>query len=283
MAIWNSRQKKCSMNDIFSLRNKTIVVTGGTGVLGSAFVQGITAAGGTAVIIGRNIAVGQAKAEAIMAEGGNAHFVASDVLDIEKLTAAKDAILTKFKKIDGLVNAAGGNVPEGVLKPEADIFDLNIEGMKRALDLNIWGTVIPTQVFGPSLAASGNGSVVNISSVTSKRALTRVLGYSMGKSAVDCYTKWMAVELANRLGEAIRINSITPGFFLTTQNKELLTNPDGTWTARAEKILRATPFRRFGQPEELVGALVWLLSDASKFVTGTDIIVDGGYVVHGNI
>lgn len=271
------------MQEIFSLKNKTIVVTGGTGVLGGAFVKGIVDAGGAVAIIGRNEKVGQAKADAIRAGGGKAAFFASDVMDAAQLAQAKNAILSQFGKIDGLVNAAGGNVPEGILKPDEDIFNLNIEGMQRALALNIWGTVIPTQVFGPALAASGNGSVVNISSVTSKRALTRVLGYSLGKSAIDCYTKWMAVELANRQGEALRINSITPGFFLTSQNKDLLTNPDGTWTERAEKILRATPFRRMGRPEELVGALVWLLSDASRFVTGMDIVVDGGFTIYSGV
>lgn len=271
------------MQDIFSLSNKTIVVTGGTGVLGSAFVKGIVAAGGSVAIIGRRADVGQAQAETLRSEGGNVYFFAADVLDAAQLTVAKDAILAHFGKIDGLVNAAGGNVPEGVLKPDEDVFNLNIEGMQRALSLNVWGTVIPTQVFGPALAASGNGSVVNISSVTAKRALTRVLGYSLGKSAVDCYTKWMAVEIANRHGEALRINAITPGFFLTEQNRNLLTQPDGSWTERAEKILRATPFHRMGKPVELVGALVWLLSDASRFVTGMDIVVDGGFTIYSGV
>ncbi len=271
------------MYNIFSLENKIIVVTGGTGVLGSAFVRGIAQAGGTPVIIGRNRQTGETQVETLRVNGKNAYFAAADVLDAGLLAQAKESILAQFGKIDGLVNAAGGNVPEGVLKPGEDIFNLNIEGMQRALSLNIWGTVIPTQVFGPALAASGNGSVVNISSVSSKRALTRVLGYGMGKAAVDCYTKWFAVELAARHGEALRMNSITPGFFLTTQNKDLLTNPDGTWTERAENVLRQTPFRRFGKPEELVGALVWLLSDASKFVTGTDIVVDGGFTIYSGV
>jgi NAD(P)-dependent dehydrogenase (short-subunit alcohol dehydrogenase family) len=269
--------------NIHSLEGKVIVVTGGTGVLGQAFVNGIAAAGGTPVLLGRNEAVGQARAESVVAGGGSALFVRADVLDSAQLAAARDTVLGRFAKVDGLVNAAGGNVPEGILKPGDDVFNLHIEGMKQALDLNLWGTVLPTQAFGPALAATGRGSVVNISSVTAKRALTRVLGYSMGKAAVDCYTKWMAVEMAARHGEAARINALTPGFFLTSQNRSLLTNPDGSLTERGEKIIRATPFKRFGQPEELVGALVWLLSDASRFVTGADIVVDGGYTINGNI
>jgi NAD(P)-dependent dehydrogenase (short-subunit alcohol dehydrogenase family) len=147
----------------------------------------------------------------------------------------------------------------------------------------VWGTVIPVQVFGPEIAKTGNGSIVNISSVSPKRAITRVLGYSMGKAAIDIYTKWFAVELAERYGDAVRINSIMPGFFLTTQNKNLLTNPDGTLTDRGNKIVRNTPFKRFGHPDELIGALIWLLSDASKFVTGMDIGVDGGFTINSGV
>jgi NAD(P)-dependent dehydrogenase (short-subunit alcohol dehydrogenase family) len=155
--------------------------------------------------------------------------------------------------------------------------------MKKAMVLNLWGTITPIQIFGPEIAKTGNGSIVNISSVSSKRALTRVLGYSMGKAAVDCYTKWFATEMANRYGDAIRMNSIMPGFFLTEQNRTLLTNADGSLTERGKSIIKQTPFKRFGQPEELVGALIWLLSDASKFVTGMDIGVDGGFTISSGV
>ena len=269
--------------NIFSLENKTIIVTGGTGVLGSAFVKGIAQAGGTAILIGRNKKKGLEKAENIRRQGGNALFVAADVMDTYQVEKTKAIITEKFEKIDGLVNAAGGNVAEGVLQPEADVFNLNIEGMKKALNLNIWGTIIPNQVFGPVLAKSGKGSIVNISSVSSQRALTRVLGYSMGKAALDCYTKWFAVEMAKRYGDSIRINAIAPGFFLSKQNKALLTQPDGSWTERANSILRHTPFKRFGQADELIGALVWLLSDASRFVTGMNIGVDGGFSINSGV
>ncbi len=268
---------------LFSLEGKVIVVTGGTGILGTSFAHAIIDAGGTVAILNTNEEKGIKAIAAIKAKGGKAMSIAGSVLDEEKMEAARDKILEKYGKIDGLVNAAGGNVPEGVLKPENDVFNMNIEGMKKALDLNLWGTLVPVQVFGPVIAKTGNGSIVNISSVSPKRAITRVLGYSMGKAAIDIYTKWFALEMANRYGDAVRMNSIMPGFFLTDQNRALLTNPDGSLTSRGESIIRQTPFKRFGHPDELVGALIWLLSDASKFVTGMDIGVDGGFTINSGV
>ena len=267
----------------FSLEDKIIIVTGGTGVLGGHFVNAIIEAGGTAIIIGRNEDRGKIQAEKINKNFGKAFFLRADVLDEKDLIAVKEAIIAQYGKIDGLVNAAGGNVPEGILQSDEDIFNLNIEGMKNAMELNLWGTILPNQVFGPSLAITGNGSIVNISSVASKRSLTRVLGYSMGKASIDYYTKWFAVEMANRMKDKVRINSISPGFFLSEQNHKLLINPDGSNSARTELIIKQTPFKRLGNPEELAGALVWLLSDASKFVTGMDIVVDGGFTINSGV
>jgi NAD(P)-dependent dehydrogenase (short-subunit alcohol dehydrogenase family) len=268
---------------MFSLKGKVIVVTGGTGILGTSFVNAIIDAGGKVAILNTNPEKGEKAVAAITAKGGDAIAIAGSVLDEVKMATARDIILEKYGKIDGLVNAAGGNVPEGVLKPENDVFEMNMEGMKKALDLNLWGTLIPVQVFGPVIAKGGNGSIVNISSVAPKRAITRVLGYSMGKAAVDIYTKWFALEMANRYGDAVRMNSIMPGFFLTEQNRALLTNPDGSLTSRGDSIIRQTPFKRFGHPDELTGALIWLLSDASKFVTGMDIGVDGGFTINSGV
>ncbi len=270
-------------SDLFSLKDKVIIVTGGTGVLGSSFVNAIVRQGGKVVLLGIDKEVGEKKATEINTNGGSAINIYANVLEESQLIAARETILATYGRIDGLVNAAGGNVPEGVLPPAKDVFDLNIEGMKKAMVLNLWGTIIPVQVFGPEMAKSGGGSIVNISSVSSKRALTRVLGYSMGKAAVDCYTKWFAVEMANRYGDSIRMNSIMPGFFLTEQNRMLLTNADGSLTERGHSIISHTPFKRFGHPEELVGALIWLLSDASKFITGMDIGVDGGFTINSGV
>jgi NAD(P)-dependent dehydrogenase (short-subunit alcohol dehydrogenase family) len=271
------------MNDLFSLKDKVIVVTGGTGVLGKSFVNGIVAADGTVVIIGRDINKANNLVEEIVNKGGKALAISADVLSESQMVVAREKIFLAFGKIDGLVNAAGGNVPEGVLQNSADIFDLNIQGMKNALELNVWGTLIPTQIFGSVMVKNGGGSIVNISSVSPKRALTKVLGYSMGKAAIDAYNQWFAVETANRFGDTIRMNALMPGFFLTEQNRTLLTNPDGSLTDRGNLILQNTPFKRFGNPDELIGALIYLLSDASKFVTGTQLSVDGGFSIFSGV
>jgi len=271
------------MENKFSLEGKVIVVTGGTGILGHSFVNGIAEAGGTVGILGRNEAVANERADAINKNGGKALALVADALNKEQLIAAKDLVLKTFGKIDGLVNGAGGNMPEGVLQPEEDIFSMNLDGMKKVMDLNLWGTVLPTQVFGEAIAKTGKGSIVNISSMNSKRAVTKVLGYNMGKAAMDCYNQWFAVELANRYGDAIRMNALAPGFFLTEQNRNLLTKPEGGYTPRGESVIRNTPFKRFGHPDELIGALVWLLSDASAFVTGSMICVDGGFSVFSGV
>ena len=271
------------MDADFSLKGKVVVVTGGTGILGKAFIDAIVAAGGAVGILGRKESIAAERAEAINKAGGRALPLGADVLDEQQLVAARDQVLQHFGKIDGLVNAAGGNMPEGVLLPGAPIFRMNLEGMKKVMDINLWGTVLPTQVFGEAMATTGSGSIVNISSMNSKRAITRVLGYNMGKAAVDCYTQWFAVELANRYGDKIRMNALAPGFFLTEQNRNLLTKPEGGYTERGEYVIRQTPFKRFGHPDELKGALVWLLSDASQFVTGAMITVDGGFSIFGGV
>ena len=221
--------------------------------------------------------------EKVISNGGKAIALVANVLNTDELIAAKDKILGAFGRIDGLVNGAGGNMPQGVLLPDQDIFKMNLEGMKQVMDLNLWGTLYPTQVFGEAIAKTGKGSIVNISSMNSKRAITRVIGYNMGKAAVDCYNQWFAVELANRYGDTIRMNALAPGFFLTEQNRNLLTKPEGGYTERGEKVIRNTPFKRFGHPDELIGALVWLLSDASAFVTGSMVCVDGGFSIFGGV
>ena len=269
--------------DLFTLKNKVIVVTGATGVLGGSFVEAISKQGATVVLIGQNEVLGEERAALIRSQGGEALFLKANVLLEAELEAAKNKAVEKYGIIHGLVNGAGGNLPEGVLSPDQDVFTMNMEGMKKTMDLNVWGTLLPVQVFGPSIAKSGAGSIVNISSVNAKRTVTRGLGYSMGKAAIDLYTKWFAVEMANRYGDTVRINSIMPGFFLTKQNKSLLTKEDGSLTDRGNLIIKNTPFKRFGSPDELTGALIWLLSDASKFVTGMDIGVDGGFTINTGV
>ncbi len=271
------------MDHKFSLKNKVIVVTGGTGIIGKSFIKGITEAGATVGILGRNEKVANERAQEVIKNGGKAIALIADVLDEAALTQAKDKVLNAFGRIDGLVNAAGGNIPEAIVMKDDDIFAMNMDGMRKAMELNLWGTLIPTQVFGKAMLDAGRGSIVNISSMSSKRVITRVLGYSMGKAAIDCYTQWFAVELANRFGDKVRMNAIAPGFFLTEQNRALLTNTDGSYTERGNLVIQQTPFKRFGDTDELIGALQWLLSDASAFVTGTVINVDGGFFVNSGV
>lgn len=271
------------MEPNFSLAGKVIVVTGGTGVLGGAFVEGIAVAGGIVGILGRNEKIANERANAINQKGGQALALIADVTNESQLEAACQQMLTAFGKIDGLVNAAGGNIPNAVVQPNQDVFELNFQALQEVMQLNLMGTVMPTQVFGKAIKKNGSGSIVNISSVVSQLAITKVLGYSLAKSAIDSYTQWFAVELAKRFGDTIRMNSIAPGFFLTEQNKTLLTNTDGSLTDRGQLVIQNTPFKRFGNPEELVGALIWLLSDASKYVTGSKITVDGGFTVFGGV
>jgi NAD(P)-dependent dehydrogenase (short-subunit alcohol dehydrogenase family) len=189
------------------MKGKIIIITGGTGVLGGSFCKAVADAGATVCIVGRNQKVAEERSAAINQAGGKAMAVICDVTDVAALEAARDKILNTFGRIDGLVNGAGGNVPEGVVQENQDVFDLSIDGMKRAVDLNIWGTIAPTKVFGAAMLKTGGGSIVNISSVSSDRALTKVLGYGMGKAAIDTFTKWFAVELSARHGDAIRMNA----------------------------------------------------------------------------
>ena len=268
----------------FTLKGKVIVVTGATGVIGEAFVNGIAAAGGTVCVLGRNEKVANERANAIIKNGGEAVAVIADVTKESDLINARTLILSKYGKIDGLVNAAGGNMPDAVIQPDQDIFKLNMDALQQVMNLNLFGTLLPTQIFGEAIKNNEeSGSIVNISSVATEQALTKVLGYSLAKSAIDSYTKWFSVELSRRYGDKIRMNSIVPGFFLTEQNRTLLTNPDVSLTERGNLILQNTPFKRFGNPEELVGALVWLLSDASKFATGSKATLDGGFTIFSGV
>ena len=271
------------MENSFSVKDKVIVVTGATGILGHSFINSLAEEGAVIGVLGRNEIVATQRVDEIQRKGGKAIAMIADVTNEQQLLSAKKLLIEEFGKIDGLVNAAGGNMPEAVITPDKDIFQLNFSALKEVMDLNLFGTMLPTQIFGEAIARQGKGSIVNISSMASQRVITKVLGYSLAKSAIDCYTKWFAVELAKRYGDTIRMNAIAPGFFLTEQNKNLLTNGNGTMTERGGLVIKHTPFNRFGEPEELIGVLVWLLSDASKFVTGTVVNVDGGFSVFSGV
>lgn len=267
----------------FSLENKIIIITGGTGVLGGSFAKALSKAGAKVAILGRNKEKAAARVKAIKDEGGEAMALIADVLAEGQLHEAKEAVIEKWGKIDGLINAAGGNVPESVISPSQDLFSVKIEDIKKAVDLNLYGTVIPTQIFGEEMAKNKKGTILNISSLAAQRPLTRVIGYSMAKSAIESYTKWMAIEMAQRYGDGLRVNALAPGVFLTVQNKDLLLNPDGSYAERTQKFITNTPYGRLGVPEELNGTVIWLMSDASKFVTGEVVLVDGGFNVYSGV
>lgn len=268
------------MSNLFEIKDLVIVITGGYGILGASIARYLAEQGARVAILGRS----QEKGEALAAEiGDRAMFVKADVLDTEQLTSAKDAVIEKWGTVDVLINAAGGNMPGATIGPGKTLFDLKMEDMQKVVDLNLMGTVKPTHVFGEVMAKKGKGSIINFSSMSAQRVITRVLGYSASKAAIDNFTRWTAVELAKSFGEGLRVNAVAPGFFLTEQNRTLLTNPDGSYTPRAEDVVRQTPFKRMGRAEELHGAIHYLSSDASLFVTGTVLPVDGGFSIFSGV
>jgi NAD(P)-dependent dehydrogenase (short-subunit alcohol dehydrogenase family) len=270
-------------NSLFNIDGKTIVITGGTGILGGAMAEGVAKAGANVVVLGRRNDAGNSLVAKIRAAGGNALFTQADVLSEEQLLQARENIVRTFGKIDVLINAAGGNLPGAVITPQQNFFDLNMSEFDKVVSLNLAGTVLPTKVLCEDMAKRGRGVIINIASVSSFRSITRVVGYSASKSALKNFTEWLAIEMAKKFGEGIRVNGIAPGFFITEQNRNLLTNPDGSFTARGQDAIRSTPFARFGEPNELIGTLIWLCSDASKFVTGVTVPVDGGFNVFGGV
>lgn len=262
---------------LFDLSGRTAIVTGGSGALGSGFARGLAQAGAGVIVLARNRDRVDAVVRAIEEAGGTAMGVSADVLQKNALRGARDEILERFGRIDILVNGAGGNVDAATLKPGDSIFRLNEAAFRRVFDLNLMGTLLPIQVFGEAMAKSGSGSIVNVSSMAADRSITRVVGYSAAKSAVENVTRWMAVELARAFGEGLRVNAIAPGFFIGEQNRDLLLNEDGSLTDRGQTIISHTPMGRFGEANELIGTLLWLCSDAAKFVTGVVVPVDGGF------
>ncbi|MBR0201990.1 MAG: SDR family oxidoreductase [Bacteroidaceae bacterium] len=262
---------------LFNIKDHVVVITGGTGVLGRAIAKYLAAEGAKVVILGRKAAVGEAIVADIVAAGGEACFMETDVMSQEKLQENCDAILAKYGRVDALLNAAGGNMPGATIAPDKTFFDLDPTQFQTVLNLNLTGTVIPTQVFLKPMVAQGKGTIVNFSSMAAFRPMTRVCGYAAAKAGISNFTAYMATECAKKFGEGIRVNAIAPGFFITEQNRSLLTNPDGSYTQRGQDVIRQTPFGRMGDPEELCGTIHYLISDASRFVTGTVAVVDGGF------
>ena len=262
---------------VFDIKDQVVVITGGTGVLGREIGTYLAHEGARVVLLGRRQDVGEALAEGIRAQGGDAAFYVCDVTDMEMVNGVRDQIVDRYGRVDALLNAAGGNMPGATIPPGKTLFDVQVEEFERVLNVNLTGTLIPTQAFLKPMTEAGHGSRVNFSSMAAFRPLTRVMGYAAAKAGISNLTAFLANEVATKFSPSIRVNAIAPGFFLTDQNRALLTNPDGTLTERGQDVIRQTPFKRFGKPEELCGTIQYLISQASTFVTGTVAVVDGGF------
>ena len=265
------------MNSLFNIQGYVVAITGGTGVLGRAIAKYLALNGAKVIILGRKEEVGAEIVADIRKAGGECEFLKTDVMNQEVVQQNCDYIVEKYGRIDTLLNAAGGNMKGATITPEQTFFDLEAKQFQTVLDLNLTGTVIPTQVFLRPMVKQGKGSIINFSSMAAFRPMTRVCGYAAAKAGISNFTAFMATECAKKFGEGIRVNAIAPGFFITEQNRSLLTNPDGTFTQRGQDVIRQTPFGRMGEPEELCGTIHYLMSDAAKFVTGTVAVVDGGF------
>jgi NAD(P)-dependent dehydrogenase (short-subunit alcohol dehydrogenase family) len=265
------------MYEFFNIENKVIVITGGTGVLGASMVEYLAKHGAKVAVLARNQQKGNELIAKVKSQGGEASFYQTDVSSEEVLKKNAEAIVAKYGKIDVLINGAGGNMPGATIPPQSTIFDLKMDDFRTVVELNLMGTVVPSVVFAQYMVNEKKGNIINVTSASAIRPLTRVCGYGVAKAAVSNFTKYLAGELAIKFGESFRVNALCPGFFITEQNRTLLTNPDGTYSDRGNTIIAHTPFKRFGDPEDLLGTSHYLVSDASKFVTGTVAVVDGGF------
>ncbi|MEA4905997.1 MAG: SDR family oxidoreductase [Anaerolineaceae bacterium] len=261
-----------------SLHGKVAVVTGGAGVLCTGICRALSAAGARVVVVDLRQEAAQELAAQLCAGGGEAVGIACNVLDKDSVTDAARQALAAFQRVDILVNGAGGNRPQATTGPERSFFDLPGDAIRWVFDLNILGTILPSQVFGKIMAAQGEGVILNISSMNAFRPLTRIPAYSAAKAGVSNFTQWLAVHMAQEYSPNIRVNAIAPGFFLTEQNRFLLTQADsGELTPRGQAIISHTPQGRFGTPDDLLGAVLWLVSPAAAFVTGIIVPIDGGF------
>lgn len=266
------------MNELFGIKDQVIIITGGYGVLGSNVAKYLASQGAVCVILGRSEEKGKALIKEIEAAGGKSVYLKSDVVDVDSLHSCKDEIFKLFGRIDGLINVAGGNMPGATLTPDQTIFDMKLEDWDKVVELNLNGTVYPSLIFGKVMSKQAKASIVNITSMAAYTSITRVLGYSVAKSGVSNFTQWMAMEMATKFSDGIRVNAIAPGFFIGDQNRAVLINPDGSLTDRSKKVIAKTPMGRFGDITELNGAVQFLCSDAASFITGVVLPVDGGFL-----
>jgi NAD(P)-dependent dehydrogenase (short-subunit alcohol dehydrogenase family) len=266
----------------FDLAHRVALVTGGYGVLGGSNPSRLAASGVRVAVWGRRPDACEAKVGEIREAGGIAAAFSVDVLDREQVHTACEAVLGEWDRVDILINAAGGNVARA-RSDDRSIFEVPLDAFDEVLALNLHGTLIPSLVVGEAMAHRRSGSIVNVSSMASFQALSGVMGYSIAKAGIDNFTRWLAVDLARRYGDGLRVNAVAPGFFITKQNRDVLIDADGTYRERAQKVIARTPMGRFGTAEELYGAVHWLCSDAASFVTGTVIPVDGGFSAYSGV
>lgn len=262
---------------LFNIEDKVILVTGGCGILGGGIAKYLLENNATVILLHYKeapliTAVSDLKKISEKVEG-----YVCNVVEEKSLKEAAKKIMATYGKIDVLINAAGGNKPGATVGPDQSVFDVDVEQFKQVIDLNLFGSIIPSLIFGKEMATHKKGTIINVSSMAADRAITRVMGYSASKAAIDNFTKWMAVELAQKYGDGMRVNAIAPGFFIGNQNRALLTNTDGSYTDRGNTIIKNTPMNRFGNADELNGAIHYLCADASKFVTGIVMPIDGGF------
>ncbi len=261
----------------FSIEDKVTVITGGAGVLGSSIAKSLATAGAKIVIIDIREQNVNSVVEEIKGITKDVIGYVGSVLSMDELNSQAGSIVKKWGTIDILINAAGGNLPGATLEPNQEVFEMKIEDFNKVTDLNLNGTLYPTLTFGKIMARQGSGSVINISSMATYSAISRVLGYSVAKTGINIFTQWMATEMAQKYGDKVRVNAIAPGFFIGDQNRKVLINPDGSLTERSEKVIAKTPMWRFGDISELNGAVQFLCSDAASFITGVVLPIDGGF------
>jgi NAD(P)-dependent dehydrogenase (short-subunit alcohol dehydrogenase family) len=270
----------------YDFSGQTIVITGGAGILGGEMAKALVACGANVAILDFNLPAAQKMAETLSSirGGGKAIAVQGNVLDKGSIQAAVDFVLAEFGQIDGLINAAGGNKPDATTSADKSFFDLDESAIRWVFDLNLLGTIVPSQIIGKHMVERGQGVILNVSSMNAFRPLTRIPAYSAAKAGASNFTQWLAVHMAQEYSPKIRVNAIAPGFFLTDQNRFLMTEQaTGELTARGKKVLDHTPMARFGSPEDLNGTVLWLLSPASSFVTGIIVPVDGGFSAYSGV
>ncbi len=272
------------LTHMYDFSGRTVAITGGAGILGSEIAAALAGCGAQVAILDINPAAGREVVERMGDRGELVSVFKCDVLDRDSVARTAQQIVGRLGKLDCLVNAAGGNKPQATTSHEVSFFDLPAEALRWVFELNILGTILPSQAFGKIMAKQGYGTILNISSMNSFRPLTRIPAYSAAKSAVSNFTQWLAVHMAQEYSAKIRVNAVAPGFFLTDQNRFLLMDKEtDELTARGRSIIGHTPMARFGEPEDLFGAVLWLLSPASEFVTGVVVPIDGGFSAYSGV